>query len=186
MRRPKTIEFGQSALASDYEFGLKTCMVINQKRYGRLRQLPKVERGNFPDLPESEEDSDKVKMQVKSMGIGIEEIFEFTDTSSADLLAHINRQKARFWRLGKFENKHTFLLVYVNCYGLEDGPKGKEAEHKQQYIVLNQLKETEVLFPIEAKLRQLIEYTENKCFVLAIYDTLHSDPDSLKRLKKRG
>ena len=57
------------------------------------------------------------------MGIGIEEIFEFTDTSGEDIDAHINRQKARFWRLGKFENKYTFLLVYINCYGLEDGPK---------------------------------------------------------------
>ena len=28
--------------ASDYEFGLKTCMIIHQRRYGKFRQLPQV------------------------------------------------------------------------------------------------------------------------------------------------
>ena len=77
-------------------------------------------------MPESESDTDKVKMQMKSMGMGIEEIYEFTDMSAKDLDDHINRQKARFWRQGKFENNFTFFLVYINCYGFEDGPKEEQ------------------------------------------------------------
>ena len=56
------------------------------------------------------------------MGIGIEEMYEFTDTSKHDIEKHLERQKARFFRLGKLDDKMTFLLVYINCYGFEDGP----------------------------------------------------------------
>ena len=136
---------------------------------------------------EAETDTEKVKMQVMGMGIGIEEMFEFKDTSSYDIKKHLERQKARFFRHGKFEKKHTFLLVYINCYGFEDGPKeeafdanctnielGKQVSRtNQQFIVLNTIDKSQAIFPIEAELRQLIDYSENKCLVMCVYDTIH-------------
>ena len=128
-------------------------MIIHQRRYGKFRQLPQIQGDNFPDLMESESDTEKVKMQVKSMGIGIEEMHEFTDSSKDDIQKHIERHKARMFRLGKLDKKCTFLLVYINCYGFEDGPSEEEiapnctnielgkqvSKANQQFIVLNTL-----------------------------------------------
>ena len=79
-KKKSTIQVVEEINPRDYEFGLKTCMIIHQRRYGKFRQLNQIQGDNFPDLMESESDTEKVKMQVKSMGIGIEEMYEFTDS----------------------------------------------------------------------------------------------------------